>query len=64
MLQSQTAYKGKMGQVGKRHATGYCLEYILPSKHPHYLLLTVMEILHAHQGGIYSPALTALIYIY
>lgn len=57
MLQEQTAYKeGKMGSVGKKRVTGYCVEYILPSEHPHYLPLTVMEILLAYQGRIYSQA--------
>jgi len=45
-----------MELVGKKLVTGYSLEYILPSKHPHYLPLTVMEMLHEHQGRIYSQA--------
>lgn len=40
----------------KNLVPGYNLEYILPLIHPHFLLLTVMEILYAHQGRIFSQA--------
>lgn len=42
----------KLDQQGKNWL--HCLGYILPSKHSHYLPLTVTEILCTHQGRIYS----------